>query len=398
MFNKKKIKFPIKSLDFGKILIVDIWLIKNLKKNEKKNLKEFLSQILRILKLCLFTYPKIKFSKSKKLSIFYIRLHARADLENHSQHYENIKDTTVCVMQKREKKFSLFNFLNCIYLCFLSRKQWFKELKDNNIDLLSYHGLEILLKLFNSLSDAIKIYPLLLKHVKLVSFQEMLPEENIICQLANINNIETYALEHAVATYENEGPTWRRWQKYIYFNPVCKNILCWGEFSKKLREKHTDAKACIIGKAGLPEFQKAETGVIFIFEWWLHEYTNKKLLKMSYDLAAKGIPVSRWFKPGNILIENSKLRDGPLRKIVIGNNSILTLDLAILGFEVYLIEDSNLKNYIPGSLLVNDIDKIIQIFQNKDSAKYPHNSWKYFIEFTGKEAVKRYQKIVLDDK
>ena len=58
------------------------------------------------------------------------------------------------------------------------------------------------------ISDAVKVYPILLKHSKLVSFQEMVPEENILCQLANLRNIETFALEHAIGIYKNEGQVW----------------------------------------------------------------------------------------------------------------------------------------------------------------------------------------------
>ena len=53
--------------------------------------------------------------------------------------------------------------------------------------------------------------PYLSKHQKLVSFQEHVAVENILCQVANLNDINTFALQHAfnydeTGSYESRYP------------------------------------------------------------------------------------------------------------------------------------------------------------------------------------------------
>ena len=81
-----------------------------------------------------------------------------------------------------------------------------KVLQKNEIKLLSYQGFFLLTVLYEAYSQTSKILPLALKHEKLVSSQQCEPTENMICQLANLNKIETYGLQTSLNIY-NESKT-----------------------------------------------------------------------------------------------------------------------------------------------------------------------------------------------
>ena len=53
-------------------------------------------------------------------------------------------------------------------------------------------------------------------------------------------------------------------------------------------------------------------------------------------------------------------RDGPLRKIVVGSNSSMLVELGYLGFNVFVIEKSNIKNKLPKNLIVSEIDTVLK--------------------------------------
>jgi hypothetical protein len=223
----------------------------------------------------------------------------------------------------------------------------------------------------------------------------MLPTENTLCQIANKINIETFALEHAVGLYKEEGYYWERYPVVHYLNTICNNILCWGSYSKKIFENHTDKKIFIVGKASLPEFKDVFKGITFVFQSNRCKSANNTLLELSNISQNNEIPTSRWFKEkNNLLYKNGKRRDGPLRKIVIGCSSNLLLELGFLGFEVYVINDTALQNFLPNKLIVEDSSSIFEKF--KPTENYPHEIWKNFIECTGQDSVARYKDIVLN--
>ena len=147
-----------------------------------------------------------------------------------------------------------------------------------------------------------------------------------------------------------------------------------------------------MGKASLPEENPILEGATFIFENKEYHSSNNKLLSLSYDLIDTGIPTSNWFKPGNILIDGKVTRDGPLRKIVVGSNSSMLVELGYLGFNVFVIDESNIKNKLPKNLIVSDIDTLLK--NSKSIENYQYHIWKNFIECTGEECVKRYKNIL----
>jgi hypothetical protein len=400
--NIKKINhtFSSKSLNFSKILGEHLF---NLANQDKKNFPKLFRRIILLTKAFLravynsiFTTPIIIFPKTQNPSIFYIRAHSGLSVDKHSQYYENVDGTTVCIFKKRRVEIDIFTFFYCFIFLFTSRKSWLEDFNFYGVKFFTINGLKSFVHLFDSFSDALKISPLLLTHSKLVSFQDHVAVENILCQIANMNNIKTFALQHALDSYKEDGPFELRRNISTYSNSVCKNIFVWGNYSKNIFKKHTDAKIFITGRPGLLNEESFSDGVVIIFENKnYYGDTNFKLLKISSHLIDLGIPVSRWFKPGHVLIKNCDVRDGPLRKIVIGSNSSLCYELGFLGFQVLLIEDAIIKESLPDSLILNNIDIIAKKYKSLEN--YPHDFWKYFIECSGNETVTRYKNVIMND-
>ena len=396
----KKIKYNFELLDFNKILSVDVMEVKGLKyENKKKTFGNYLNRIYRLFKFflstifkCIFYYPKIKHSIKNERNIFYIRSYSRADLAKHSALYERIEGTSTCLTFEKIKKIDLGSFFFCIYHIFKVRKLWVNVLNANDVNFYSLNGLKIFLSFFNSFSESIKIFPTLLMHSKVVSFQEIRCTENILCQLANLKNIETFALEHAIGAHKKNGTFWERYTSIIYSSSVCRNILCWGKYSENLFKKYSKAKVHIIGKAYLPEIEKLTDGVTFIFQSNRWKSANDKLLSLSVNLKKFGIPISHWFKGENLLNKNNALRDGPLHKIVIGSSTNLLAELGFLGLNVYLIKESVFLEHLKNNFYVDNSNQIRNIYVS--NIFYPNNVWKDFIECTDNESISRYKKII----
>jgi hypothetical protein len=170
----------------------------------------------------------------------------------------------------------------------------------------------------------------------------------------------------------------------------------WGEYNKNIFRKFTDEKIFIIGKPDLPNEKPAVDGITLIFQDKFYEEGNIELLKISKNLIDKGIPVSRWFKPGNVLIENSPVRDGPLRKIVIGTNSSLCFELGVLGFKVFLLKQAHVSETLPNNLIFKDINQIMKYYKNLEN--YPHQFWNFFIDCHSEECISRYKDVTMANK
>lgn len=396
--NLKKINSLIvnNSVDFEKIYMSRFWIYKNCEdKNHKtvsRNIKSLIKFFLRTLYLSLFTSPHIIFPKSKTNSIFYIRKYSRADIDKHSNYYENLDNTTVCLFAKRKKKLDFFSFFVCFFFLFKFRHIFIKILNKKGINYFSIFTFDIFIEFIGDLSDVIKIFPYLKKHQKLVSFQEMAPIENFVCQIANTLGLKTFALQHAISTFSETGSYEIRYPIISYLNTVCKNILCWGKFNENLYKKYTEANIYILGKAMLPDKKKFLDGITIIFEDTYSKLSNKQLLLIYDKLVQNNIEVSRWFKKNHSLIKNVEGRDGPLRKTVIGTKSSLLFELGYLGHEVYCTKETNFKKELPESLIIQDIGIFLKNYYSRNI--YPHHIWKYFIECTGDESINRYKKIL----
>lgn len=384
-------------IDINKTLTQDIWSIKN-QNNRNNNFEDSIKAIKKLVSSLynsLFFEPKIEKSKKNNNLIFYIRTHKRPDVDAHSKCYENVDKTTVCIFANKIKNIKIINFLFSFYFMWFLRKIFFKICKENQINLLSPNGIKLFTTLYESVSNSQKIFEILLQHSKVVSFQEMIPTENMICQIANLNNIETFALEQGIGFYKLNGEYWEKYPITTYLNSVCKNILCWGEFSKEIYDQHTNANKFIIGKPSLPNVDKIEKGLTFVFQNKDCVSANEKLMKISDLFEKNDVQVSRWYKKkGNIIIKNSVGRDGPLREIVVGSSSNLLVELGFLGLKVLVIKGSILEKSLPKELVLDEGNGQKEILK-KYIANYPHEIWKKFISFSSEKSVNKYKSILL---
>jgi hypothetical protein len=294
-------------------------------------------------------------------------------------------------------KIDIITFFKSCKVFLNLREKFIEVLKKNKINFFSIDGMMVFLRLLFHFNECLKILPIVLKHKKVVSFQEMTPVENMVCQIANNFNIKTFGLEHALGIYKDQGFYWERYAITTYRNTVCQNILCWGKVSKSVFAKHTKAKIYIIGKSILPEITKVDKGIAFIFQNKICTLANEKLLSLSYKLEHLNFPISRWFKrKRNSLLKSGVARDGPLREIIIGYSSNLLLELGFLGFKVFVLQGSILAKWLPENLLVNDNNIELTIEQILKKESYPNLIWRDFIECTGAESTKRYKEIVFN--
>ena len=385
----------IKELDFKKIIAVDLWLLKNDDENKILKKKFFRISFLiyyffKIVYRSILYFPKFKIQK--ELDVFYIRTYSRPDLDIHSQYYEDIRGTSVCILSEREKNLNIFNLLKIIFFLITNFKFWYLGLRKCNLKFLSKDGFYIFLKFLDSLSNFLNIIPYLKKHKKLVCFQESLPTENFLCQYANSLNIKTFSLQHAIAIYNTNGSFESRYTICNYLNIVSKNILCWGQNNETIFKKHTTAKIYIIGKPYLPDLSSKIKGVTFIFENKENTRVNNYILRLSDKFQKNKIQISRWYKPSHLLFGSTIARDGPLRSIIIGCNSTLLTELGYLGFKVFITEHSTLKDYLPKYLIIDDDNFTLE---KKEILKnYPHKIWNNFIECSKNESLERYKKIL----
>jgi len=399
---RDKILHDIRLIDFNKVFNVDIADFKGLKYEAKDNYKfSILGNYYKISRFffstvykSIFTYPFI--SNPNKKKIFYIKNFTNNYIDFNSEIYEKISGTAVCKTYKRLKKTEISNFFYCIYIIFKIRKLWIKILKINGIGLFESNGIMIFLKFFGALSDVLKILPTLSKYKKLVSFMEMTQFENLVCQIANINKIKTFALEHGMGAYKPRGSYWEKYKITGIRSSVCKNILCWGKYSKRLFKNHTNAKIHIIGKARLPIIKNYSDGVTFIFQHKRWSTFNKKLFKIASSLKKYKIPISYWYKGENLINKNKSSRDGPLRKIIVGNSSNLLAELGVLNFHVYLLKNSFYFDFIKNDFIVATVEKI-KMKYDESNDNYPTQYWKNFIECSGNESILRYKKIIFNN-
>ena len=390
-----------KTLNFRKALGCQLWVVANQPSQNTPNFyKRFillLKSLLRAIYNSILTTPIIKSPKSGKSNILIIRNHSRPNIESHIKHFESIDDTSICVFKNRKIKIDIFTFFYCIFFLLKFRKVWLETFKFYEVRFFSIKGCSVFIYFFNALSDSIKILPNLLIHNKLVAFQDEVTVENILCQIANNNNIKTFGLQHAISHFNEDVSSYEK--NYLinctYKPSVCKNILVWGNYNKNIFKKYSDAEIFIIGKPDMPEIETPLEGVTLIFQDKMFEDHNNKLFEINKLLNDRKVPISLWFKPGHVLIENRQVRDGPLRKIVIGVTSSLCFELGFLGLQVFILKSKSVEQPMPGSLMLDDIDLIANNYKSLEN--YPYNLWKNFIECSNDETIKRYKNIVLYD-
>ena len=384
----------IDKINFGKVLAVPLWIIENSEHKRADPLKFSLILVRRMFSCIyhsLLAMPVVHGSTSAEGKTFFLRTYSRQDLNKHSEIYESaIKDKLTCVLSMRRKGLSFIPLLAAITMLFRSWKAITHTLAKNDIRVMSQEGSELILILLQAFSEVSVIFPYIQNSSRLVSFQEMVPVENLACQLANASGIKTFALQHALGAYSESGTYETRYSKVHYSASVCSVILAWGEYSKRDFQKFTGSKINLVGKPALPEIASFVGGVTFIFE--ADDRINLKLLSMAAELEEMGVEVSRWYRPGHRLVVNGVTRDGPLRKIIIGWRSSLLVELGFLGAATFVIRESVFADSLPSDLVVESANDIQERLNS--IAEYPHDTWKRFIGCTGDESIRRYRQAI----
>jgi len=232
------LKILVEKIDFNKVLSVPIWGTLDDKSHFKKNTSlylEILRIIVRVVYKSIFTVPINKKLLHDDEICFYLRAYSRSDLDEHSEKFEQSCDgTTTCIIAKRKKVLDFKTLFLSFIILWKTKEKWGSELSSVEISLYSAEGLNVFFTLFDSLSDFLKIMPDMVRHSKLVSFQEMVPVVNIACQFANAIGIPTFALQHALGAYSETGSYESRYSRVHYAASVSSKILAWGEYTKKL--------------------------------------------------------------------------------------------------------------------------------------------------------------------
>jgi hypothetical protein len=387
-----QIIFNVDSLDYNKILKSEVlWAKLRYEENSLKKryllLKFFFRSVFRSL---LFS-PKITYLKQN--TKLFIRSFSRFDLDKHANYFDKIKGTTNIVLDQQEFKLDILIFFKTIYLLFISKKNWTQILNKHHLSICSCVFIDIVIRIYLAFSNTQKILPILSRHKKVISFFEYTPFENIICQISNMNNIETFALEHALQFPQISGKELTTIETIgwsAYESSVCMNILCWGEYSMNNYKKFIKSKIYVIGKASLPEIHNVTNGITFVLgnnDLWKN--INEKLIILSKKLKSSGVPTNLRFK-------TNKLQANNFKSIIIGTSSNLLIELGYLGFKVYILKDrsSLLCEQLPSNLIVNDFKDIYFKFKNQKNYIYPHDIWKKYIKYSGNETLLKYKEII----
>jgi hypothetical protein len=345
---------------------------------------------LLVVKKSVFTNPCIVNRRVHAGCTLYLRYHQRNDLDEASGCFESaINSTTVCLFSQRVQAFDPFSIVGAISVLFHKKCDISLLFRMYNVELFSEEGLCLLLGFLDSISDLLKILPLIQNCSRVVSFQESISVENLACQVANSFGIPTFALQHSIGIYSLTGSYRARCMIMMYMPTVCKNILVWGEYSRNIFKLFTNSPVFLVGKPALPSANFDTDGLTFIFE--SDDRINAKLLKISDFFLLKGREVSRWFKPG-FEPEAGVTRDGPLRRMIIGMKSSLIFELGYLGAHVFVIAESPVADILPRRLVINTLDDAEREYLSADP--YPHHVWKRFIDCTGRESIDRYNRVL----
>ena len=382
-------------IDLEKVLAIHLWANKNNQFKRISSIKfiqKFIWNSISIIYNCVLIHPFVIVKNNGQNKILFIRAHSRNDLDKHSKIYESaVENVNICVLSKKIRKIDFFTLPKVLLNLWKIRKSIIFTYKKSNISPCSQEGIEIFNSLFLAVSDCIKLLPHIIACKQIISFQEMVPVENLICQVSNALEKQTFSLQHALGAYSEKGSYESKYSRIHYESSVCKTILVWGGYSKISFEKFTSSKIVLIGKPYLPNIKEFVDGYTFVFE--ADTNINNKLLILSNEIEARGYPVSRWFRPGHKLaIEAGCSRKGPLRKFIIGWRSSLLVELGFLGGNVFVIPDSVFSNVLPPYLVVNNVDALENRFENLE--EYPNEVWKQFIDCTGDESIKRFKKSI----
>ena len=357
-----------------------------------KELKHFVRVIIRSLNLfkhSLLQDPKINVKKLREDSRYsvFIESYRRQDLQNHSHAIKSVIGSHVAFcFSDTERNFSLNRFFKSFKVTWQLRRKVLDFVLAEKLQFPILAYVEFFSILFVAFSRIQRCVTFLEKADSLVSFQEMVPEENLLCQLANLMNIPTVAMIHGLGYVDMRGTDVSDSYALVHYKPtVAKNIFCWGNFHKDVFKRYTEARCYLVGKptneAIVPE--EIKPGVLFIYD--SDKETNNVLTFLSEGLVSRGVPTSCWYKSDTYLALKRGNRSGPCREIVVGSKSTLLLDLALSGLRVFVVKSSPLVHFFSSDYVVRDVTDLVKAYTN--NCAYVVDPWHHLIQFTGSDSL-----------
>lgn len=269
-----------KSLDYQKILAIDIFLFSN-EKNKQK-FRRFNSAVKRLLFKQQFTQPKT--------DVVFFQSMRRADYD------EMFNIIASCCPVPSDKvvlgdegvKFDI-KFIYYLFVAFSIIRVNLKELSEYLFTVVSF-------------ASYIKYALCIPKDTKLLIVQaDMQPIDNLLVQLVNLRGGKTATLQHGLyvdySDYDNVN-------KYNYLNCVSANFFAWGDETAELISQYTKSKVHVCGKpVGLLSRHADEQDFFtIIFDQNIFHKQNVELLKLAHKLCeALGLKMNLRLHPRNNL-------------------------------------------------------------------------------------------------
>jgi len=361
-------------------------------KIDNKNLTDSYREIISLIKNNIIKVPNIFIYKNKQnnKNVLFINSYERWDVDKDTSKIIKILQSKYNVSYvklevDRKFNFDIFRIIKTVIFTIKiinNRVNKFCkniEVKYNKDRLLIY------LWTYSAINDLFYISYYLKKNniEQVYLWQEMLGKENLIAQYYNYLNIETIALQHALAILPEPSNEYYLKNLQYYATTVCKKILVWGDVSYEQYEKVTTSKIFVVGKPHLEKNHFFQKGITFIYE--NDKEQNFKLLEIERKISALGIKTSNWFKPQNNRVD--EYRTGPLYSIAIGFQSSLLITLGINNVNIILLKNSPLENYIEKINSVNTYEELVDRFNQYDEfLKYNNsNKWNKFIKYYDRE-------------
>lgn len=396
----------LKKIDFNRVYQVDIFnrlntdnksfYSKSIRVKELNGIYEIIHYLSRLfygavyhLYQSLFLCIPIIHKEGKKI-IFLETVLYSSDLYEDIKRYKNqlVSYTSFCPARDRTKNISFKVFFLSIWLTFKNRDRLSIIVDENFFPYKYLHKIYYFFYTSRIISEAFYALEIIMDADIIISFMEMCPTENLLCQISNLNNKNTVALIHGIGVVDPNSDMKHQYPVVHYNSSVCKNIFCWGEYHENIYSMFTNANKFIVGKPHMDcslENHKIEDGIIFILE--SDGLDNENLLKLNSEALLAGIQTSVWYKPDpKILKRHGSARNGPLRKVAVGVKSSLLFQMGLFRIKVLVLDKSPLSPFLIENLVVHNLNDII--LHLNDGSVYPFNIWNKFIKHTGDDCLK----------
>lgn len=363
----------IPKVDYGKVLALDICLLRM----EKKKKRRFLLAIKRLLFRRTYTLPNTNnvFFQSMRRSDYDVLFESISD--------SFAKEKSIIRMpQNQDKVDFLFLWRVLVTTYYLERK--------NYKTLLEYVYAIILVAGYSRYKDIVSD-----KLNMLVVFSDMQPIDNLLVQIANSYNVKTVTMQHGLYvdydSYDNIN-------KYNYKNCLSKYFLAWGEETKELLEAYTNTYAYICGKpVDLVRHKNFSNYFTIIFDQNLFYEKNVEMLEIGRKIRNEiGIEINVRLHPSNdpskYEIDVRRLKIGfPIEKskFVLGHTSSYIYECMRVGLPSFRYRTNVPTNKKGEEIDFKKIEEFLDKYRQIDNIDFVGLS-EYYIKYYGEKSKNMY--------